>query len=1003
MHPSAKKLGSLFFKSYLSNVHGKKVVDIGAQNVNGSLRDVCPEGVEYIGVDFVAGDGVDVILDDPYKLPFEDTSVDVIVCSSVFEHSQFFWLLYLELMRILKPDGVLYLNAPSNGYIHRYPVDCWRFYPDAGAALVAWAEKNGYQPALLESFVAGKAEGTIDSDPASAWNDFVAVFVKDASHSSSYKQRILYGYSNYSNATCDNPLLDLKSRGFTEDFTLIKELGACVAEHEAAAVEYQAAAAKYEVELERTREVILDLESELARIKSDVVKSDGEIADLIRSLDEREESLLRENQVLAEMRQSTSWRVTKPLRWAGKYVAPVRKNVVRARHLLARVRNALRARGGIRGTLSNGIGLYRREGISGVARRVMGIARTLSGRGKDSTIDRSNIPVIQFETISEGFVEYKQNPSIHPDVKLIAFYLPQFHPFAENDQWWGKGFTEWSNVTKATPNYVGHYQPHLPIHSGYYDLRVPKVMEEQARLAKEYGIHGFNYYFYWFAGKILMDTPLEMMLNNPNVDMPFCLTWANENWTRRWDGQEHDVLIAQDHSAEDSLAFIQHLIKYFNDSRYIKIDGKPVLIIYRASIIPEMAETAVLWREEVVKHGFPGLYLICAQTFGIKDPEEFGFDAALEFPPHTTLSHLINEQLQVTNANYAGNIFSYEQVVGNVVRAAEPDYKLFRTAMLSWDNTARKQNNSHTFHGFSLLRYKQWLSFICNNAHSNPKYASDEKLVFVNAWNEWAEGTHLEPDRKYGYGYLQATYDVLSDYDQASTIVVAPETGKKNAIAAIIHVHYVDVFDELEPYLQNLQRVGCDFYFTVTSREAALRVRESYPDAAVLLVENRGRDVLPFIKVLSSIRSLGYEAICKLHGKKSSYRSDGNEIRNELVSALAGSTDKVLEAVGRFKTDPALGLLAPSKYLIEHTDWNMKYNHDDIAHASRLLGLEFVRGRFPAGSMFWLRPEALEGLEAILPAYFDIERGLSDGTLPHAIERLVGLLVEKTGYNVSSC
>lgn len=997
MHPSAMNLGSIFFDNYLNNTTNKKIVDIGSQNVNGSLRDVCPAVVEYIGVDFSAGNGVDVVIDDPYKLPFEDSSVDVIVSSSVFEHSQFFWSLFLEIMRVLKPDGVLYLNAPSNGYIHSYPVDCWRFYPDAGIALVAWAEQHGYKPALLESFISGKIDGPINKDPANAWNDFVAVFVKDAACGHNYKSRILYSYSNYTNARCDNPLVDPKHSFLTEDFNLINELGASVIEYKAEIAHALDSTSKLDTELTQARKAIFDLNEELSRVNSNVLKSDGEIANLIRSLSEREENLVLENQALTEIRQSTSWRITRPIRWIGKHAIP-------AKAILRRTRNAIKSRGGPRGTVRNFIRLYRRDGVTGVIRRFTVMIKSTTPKQVDSTIDRSNIPVIQFEAISEGFVDHKPNPTINPDIKLIAFYLPQFHPFAENDEWWGKGFTEWTNVAKATPNYQGHYQPHLPIHSGYYDLRVPKVMEEQAKLAKEYGVYGFNYYFYWFAGKILMDTPLEMMLNNPNVDIPFCLTWANENWTRRWDGQENDVLIAQDHSAEDSLAFIRHLIKYFNDDRYIKVDGKPVLIIYRANIIPEMTETVDLWRNEVLKHGLPGVYLICAQTFGIRAPEEYGFDASLEFPPHTTLSHLINEQLEITNPNYSGNLFSYEQVVSNVVRTPEPDYKLFRTAMLSWDNTARKQNNSHTFHGFSLLRYKQWLSYICNNAHNNKKYSCDEKLVFVNAWNEWAEGTHLEPDRKFGYGYLQATYDVMANYDQSSLSYTEGETlCKENAIASIVHIHYVEIFNDLKPQLENLNTIGCDFYFTVTSKEAALLIRESYPNSAIFLIENRGRDVLPFINVLSKVQSLGYDAICKLHGKKSSYRTDGNEIRDDLVSSLAGSTRIVSEITNRFKQDQSLGIVVPAKYLIEHTDRNMKYNHEDIANASRLLGIDFTRDTFPAGSMYWFRPQALTTLEAILPAYFEVERGLSDGTLPHAIERLICLLVKKSGYTVATC
>lgn len=385
---------------------------------------------------------------------------------------------------------------------------------------------------------------------------------------------------------------------------------------------------------------------------------------------------------------------------------------------------------------------------------------------KEKTHSFKNIPKITFDDTEEKFVNYKEHEPLNTKLKTIAFYLPQFHPFPENDAWWGKGFTEWTNVTKAKPNFVGHYQPHLPIHNGFYDLRIPEVMIEQAKLARNYGIYGFNFYYYWFDGKILMHKPFEILLNHKDIDINFCITWANENWTRRWDGLENEVLIAQNHSEEDSIKFIHSLFKYFKDERYIRIDNKPVLIIYRVDIIPKMKETVELWRRKVKEAGFDGIYLICSQTFGIKSPVPYGFDAAMEFPPHTAQSAEITKNIDFTNQNFDGKVYDYNQVVSNAVTKEEPDYKLFRTAMLSWDNTARKQNASHIFENFSLLKYKQWISNLASNVYNNDKYQDNEKLIFINAWNEWAEGTHLEPDRKYGYGYLESTHSVIKDYNE---------------------------------------------------------------------------------------------------------------------------------------------------------------------------------------------------------------------------------------------
>jgi lipopolysaccharide biosynthesis protein/glycosyltransferase involved in cell wall biosynthesis len=500
-------------------------------------------------------------------------------------------------------------------------------------------------------------------------------------------------------------------------------------------------------ELESVRSSVAERDGQIAGLNQAVAERDGQIAGLNQAVAERDGQIAGLNQAVAErdgqistltaertlILNSKSWRLTRP----GRVL----------------VRQLKRVWGVFKRTLF-------------ISRLYSGVNPTSSNAAQISQNERlpdnnPGIPAIDYKLNSEEFLEHQDNPPIDPLVKLIAFYLPQFHPFPENDKWWGKGFTEWSNVGKALPNYVGHYQPHCPIHLGYYDLRIPEVMEEQAKLAKEYGIYGFSYYFYWFGGTILMDTPLELMLANKKVDIPFCLTWANENWSRRWDGMDNDILIAQNHSDEDSLAFIRHLVKYFKDERYIRIDGKPVLIIYRANSIPNMAATANIWREEMLKHGIPGLYLISAQVFGVYSPKEFGFDASVQFTPLNAPGPDIKGDLKIVNPNFKGHIYSYEWLVEKAESIEEPDYKLFRTAVLSWDNTARKQNNSQIFNGFSLQLYKKWLNLIVNQVLVNPKYAADEKIVFVNAWNEWAEGAHLEPDRKFGYGYLQTTYDVL--------------------------------------------------------------------------------------------------------------------------------------------------------------------------------------------------------------------------------------------------
>jgi len=344
-------------------------------------------------------------------------------------------------------------------------------------------------------------------------------------------------------------------------------------------------------------------------------------------------------------------------------------------------------------------------------------------------------------------------------VRLIAFYLPQFHPIPENDIWWGKGFTEWTNVTKAQPLFEGHYQPHLPSDMGFYDLRVPEVREAQAELAKQYGIYGFCYYYYWFAGKRLLHRPLDEMLASKKPDFPFCICWANENWTRRWDGAEHEILIAQEHSLENNQAFAESLINILLDERYIRINDAPFIIIYRSEILPDPLSTTQQWREVFRKNGVGEVHLCAALTFGMEDPTNLGFDSGVQFPPHGVVARELSPS-QVNAQDFAGKIYDYREVVMNALSQQQPNFKQFLSAMTSWDNTARKKKAGNVFINSSHELYEIWLGYIIEK--TKQKHSGDERLVFVNAWNEWAEGAHLEPDRKYGHSYLFATQRALS-------------------------------------------------------------------------------------------------------------------------------------------------------------------------------------------------------------------------------------------------
>ena len=344
-------------------------------------------------------------------------------------------------------------------------------------------------------------------------------------------------------------------------------------------------------------------------------------------------------------------------------------------------------------------------------------------------------------------------------VRLIAFYLPQYHPIPENDHWWGKGFTEWTNVTKAVPNFTGHHQPRLPADLGFYDLRLPEVREEQADLARRYGIYGFCYYYYWFAGKRLLNRPLDDVVQSGRPDFPFCVCWANENWSRRWDGLDAEILIAQDHSDEDDLNFIKTLEPALHDRRYIRMDGRPLLLVYRPSLLPDAARTAEIWRRYCREAGLGELYLATVQSFGnTDDPRGFGFDAAVEFPPHA-MAVLAEQPANLLNPDFQGRFYDYVATANFFMNRPPMPYPFFRTAMPSWDNTARRQDASDIFLNAEPEYYERWLKHLVDETRQFRQ--GDERLLFVNAWNEWAEGNYLEPDRKFGHRYLETTRNAL--------------------------------------------------------------------------------------------------------------------------------------------------------------------------------------------------------------------------------------------------
>jgi hypothetical protein len=377
--------------------------------------------------------------------------------------------------------------------------------------------------------------------------------------------------------------------------------------------------------------------------------------------------------------------------------------------------------------------------------------------------------------------EKHQDSPAARSAKIIAMYFPQLHAIPENDAWWGQGFTDWVNVKKARPQFEGHYQPRVPLGGDYYDQSRPEVLHRQIDLARRYGLYGFCHYHYWFDGKQLLETPTELMLADPSMDFPFCLSWANETWSRRWDGLNFQLLIKQTHPPERARwkLHFDYLVRAWSDERAITVDGKPVFVIYRPQLIPELESMLDYWREQAHRAGLKGLYFIAQKSFEYpRRCLESGFDAVFQFQPFETIHspavsgrsnhysllgkvlHALPERVQdYVRAVRARTLqkleyHEYDTVWEYASRVrSEPGLVTYPGAFADWDNTARYGDRARIFRGASPERFEYWFSRLLD---SMPERGLPEDFIWVNAWNEWAEGAYLEPDERHGFGYLEA-------------------------------------------------------------------------------------------------------------------------------------------------------------------------------------------------------------------------------------------------------
>ena len=589
-------------------------------------------------------------------------------------------------------------------------------------------------------------------------------------------------------------------------------------------------------------------------------------------------------------------------------------------------------------------------------------------------------------------------------VRLVAFYLPQFHPTVENDRWWGVGFTEWTLVARTLPKVEGQSQPKLPGALGFYDLRQPEVLRVQSQLARTYGVHGFCFYFYWFGGRRLLERPLLDFLADAGNEMPFCLCWANEPWSRRWDGRDDDVLIAQQHSAEDDVAFIDYVARFLRDARAIKVDGKPVLAVYRPSLLPDPKATAMRWRARCRELGIGEIHLAFTLAFDSFVPRDIGFDAAIEFPPNNVTARDVTAQVNRIDPNFSGRVYDWRSLAAAFPMLPEDAGTLHRGVCPAWDNEARRPGRGRVFLHASPRGYRDWLEKAMRDTlRQAPDVGSN--LLFINAWNEWSEGAYLEPDARLGYAYLDATRAALQAV--AASPRVAPQTQPPERVCVVLHAFYPDLLEEILMPLRAWS-VPCRLLVsTVAACENAVREKIAALGMAVEIhvFENRGRDVLPFLQLASRLLDEGEGLVLKLHTKRSLHRGDGEAWRRDLLDKLVApaGAQRILQT---FQVQPTLGMVVPDGHLLSLCAyWGA--NAGNVQSLCRRMGIGEIdpgTAAFPAGSMFYARLEALRPLlDTSLEVFeFEPETGQQDGTMAHAVERVLGLCVQTAGMRVTT-
>jgi lipopolysaccharide biosynthesis protein len=576
------------------------------------------------------------------------------------------------------------------------------------------------------------------------------------------------------------------------------------------------------------------------------------------------------------------------------------------------------------------------------------------------------IEIIEINNEISLYEKNKDYSKFETEIKTIALYLPQFHSIKENDKWWGRGFTEWYNVRKAKPLYCGHHQPRIPgdnLHYlGYYDLSDVESIKKQINLAKAHGIYGFGIYYYWFSGKRLLEKPLDIILKNIKIEFKFLLIWANEDWTRRWNGYEGTILIKQEYKENDMHDFIKDIKKYIIDKRYIKINDKPVIGLYEPKKIPNLSNTIFNWRKEAKKIGFDDIYIIvCLNSYSFEEMKNLElFNGVYEFSPRDSLQNSAKPYLLYMNTLYKKIDFI----------KANNNFPLYRGSMLEFDNSPRKKNEYVIYENYSPEQ------FYMNNKKiiewTRSRYDKKNRFIFINAWNEWGEGTYLEPDKKYGYASINSLSKALFNKTFTEININSSIFNKLSIIAVQVNLYNDYSINEIINKINNIP-FDFDLFISINSLTNKNKVNEQTKKHSkakkieIVVLQDKERNFIPFlIQMRNYIKN--YKYICHIHTKNSLFLDIEEEWNNYLINNLLGNENIVSEILTDFEENIKLGIVFPENYykiMLKLKD-KLSQCHYFLQktiikqYFGKLLKLNIGQKlEFPLGNMFWAKTNSI--------------------------------------------